>query len=276
MFEGLVKMSQQAVEEGDYYKDGLLYCGKCHTKKQRYVVLGGKERLVGCLCTCGTINRDSAQREEEEEQRRLGMDVARSTGFPDRAMMEWTFDADDGSNPELTALCKRYVDNFDEIYRDGKGLLLYGSVGTGKTYMASCIANALIDKGKTALVTNFARIANELQKDFNHRQDYLDNLNNFSLLVIDDLAAERDTEYMNEIIMTVIDARYRARKPLIVTTNLQGKELTGGQDRTKQRIFSRLYAMCIPYEVKGKDRRREELKASMKDYAWLLGKGENA
>lgn len=274
MLEGIIKKSLENVEvkTGDYYKDGLLYCGNCNTKKQRYIEIFGQKKLVGCLCACSTAARDAAEREHREEQYRLVRERVRSEGFPDRAMMEWTFDTDDGANPELTAICKRYVDGFDEVYREGKGLLFYGGVGTGKTFMASCIANALIDKGRTALVTNFGRIANELQADFNHRQAYLDGLNKFDLLVIDDLAAERDTEYMGEIVMNVVDSRYRAKKPIIVTTNLSGSELKNPSDMRKQRVFSRLFEMCIPYEVKGKDRRRKTLIDDMEKYSWLFGK----
>lgn len=274
MLEGIIKKSLENVEvkTGDYYKDGLLYCGNCNTKKQRYIEIFGQKKLVGCLCACSTVARDAAEREHREEQYRLVRERVRSEGFPDRAMMEWTFDTDDGANPELTAICKRYVEGFDEVYREGKGLLFYGGVGTGKTFMASCISNALIDNGRTALVTNFARITNELQADFNHRQAYLDGLNKYDLLVIDDLAAERDTEYMGEIVMNVVDSRYRAKKPIIVTTNLSGAELKNPSDMRKQRVFSRLFEMCIPYEVKGKDRRRKTLIDDMEKYSWLFGK----
>jgi DNA replication protein DnaC len=187
-------------------------------------------------------------------------------------MMEWTFDADDGANPELSGICKRYVERFDEMFADGKGLLFYGTVGTGKTFMASCIANALIDKGYSCLVTNFARITNELQSDFNKRQAYFDHLNQYSLIVLDDFASERDTEYMGEIVMNVIDARYRVKKPIIIATNLSGEEFDNPSDVRRQRVFSRLFEMCLPYEVKGKDRRKRTLLEDTQKYGWLFGK----
>lgn len=271
--ETIKKSLEKAVPvEGDYYEDGLLYCGKCHTKKQRYIEILGHRKLVGCLCSCGAADYEKARRAEQETQRKINLDRKRSQGFPDRAMMEWTFDTDDGANPELSGICKRYVEHFDEMLADGKGLLFYGTVGTGKTFMASCIANALIDKGYSCLVTNFARITNELQSDFNKRQAYFDRLNQYSLIVLDDFASERDTEYMGEIVMNVIDARYRVKKPIIITTNLSGEEFDNPSDVRRQRVFSRLFEMCLPYEVKGKDRRKRTLLEDTQKYGWLFGK----
>lgn len=274
MLDGIIKKSlEKAVKvDGDYYEDGLLYCGNCHTKKQRYIEILGHKKLVGCLCSCGAADYERARRAEQETQRKINLDRKRSQGFPDRAMMEWTFDADDGTNPELSETCKRYVEHFDEMLADGKGLLFYGTVGTGKTFMASCIANALIDKGYSCLVTNFARITNELQSDFNKRQAYFDHLNQYSLIVLDDFASERDTEYMGEIVMNVIDARYRVKKPIIITTNLSGEEFDNPSDVRRQRVFSRLFEMCLPCEVKGKDRRKRTLLEDTQKYGWLFGK----
>jgi DNA replication protein DnaC len=98
------------------------------------------------------------------------------------------------------------------------------------------------------------------------RQEYLDNLNRFPLLVIDDLAAEGKTEYMGELIYSVIDSRERAKLPIIITTNLTKEELEKPADMTYKRIFSRLFGNCIPVKVEGKDRRKQRLIA---DYGSL-------
>ena len=148
---------------------------------------------------------------------------------------------------------------------------MYGTVGTGKTFAAACIANALIDKGYPCLVTNFTRLINTLSGMYDGKQDYIDGLNRFALLVIDDLATEADTEYRNEIVYNVIDSRYRAGLPMIITTNLTGEEMKKPADVRKQRICSRLFERCIPVEVKGADRRREQLRNDVKAYADLLG-----
>lgn len=259
-------------EQGDYIgEDGLLYCGKCHTRKQTRVNVLGVERTPYCLCRCEVEKKEN----EENERKRIAflntVARARREGFPESDMQNWTFANADGSNDKLMAAAQRYVDNFDEFRKSGKGLLLFGTVGTGKTYAAACIANALIDKGFPVLMTNFARIANTVGGMWEGKQAYYDSLNKYPLLILDDLAAERKTEYMSEIVFNVIDSRYRANLPLIVTTNLTSEELKHPSDISYQRTFSRLLEMCLPVKVEGKDKRLEKLKADIQPMKDLLG-----
>jgi DNA replication protein DnaC len=106
---------------------------------------------------------------------------------------------------------------------------------------------------------------------FEGKQAYYDSLNKFPLLILDDLSAERKTEYMQEIVFNVIDSRYRANLPLIVTTNLTSEELKHPSDISYQRTFSRLLEMCLPVNVEGKDKRLEKLKADIQPMKRLLG-----
>lgn len=261
---------QNAEEQGDYRKDGLLYCGKCHTPKQCKVVMFGHERIVHCICKCKAEKLQAEEAERKRIERLRHIDRLRKMGFPDAEMQNWTFDKDDQKNEQISKVAHNYVDNFAEMKKRGKGLLLYGEVGTGKTFISACIANALIDKGHACLVTNFARLVNTIQSTFDGKQDYIDSLNDFDLIVIDDLASERDTEYMGEIVQNIIDSRYRAKLPLIITTNLTSDELKNAKEIRKQRIYSRLFEMCVPIEVKGNDRRRQKLKHDFDDLRELL------
>lgn len=259
-------------EQGDYFgDDGLLMCGKCNTPKQTRVELFGRVRTPFCLCKCAAEARDreEAERQRVEFQRKIK--EYRRVGFPESEMQDWTFENADGSNEKIMSAMKNYVVNFDDLRQQGKGLLLFGTVGTGKTYAAACIANALIDKGYPVLMTNFARIANTVQGLFEGRQEYYDSLNRFPLLILDDLSAERKTEYMQEIVFNVIDSRYRAGLPLIVTTNLTSEELKHPSDISYQRTFSRLLEMCLPVNVEGKDKRLDKLKADIQPMKDLLG-----
>lgn len=261
-------------EKGDYLsEDGLLMCGKCHTPKQcRFTATwDGKEKTPYTLCDCARAHRDAEEQARQAQNLRIEVNRLRKLGFPDSEMAEWTFAHDDGTDPRTTSIAHKYVDNFTEMKKRGKGLLLYGPVGTGKTHAAACIANELINQGRPCLVTNFARITNTLQGMFDGKQRYLDDFNRLDLLVIDDLAAERDTSYMNEMIFNIIDSRYRSGKPLIVTSNLTQAELTAPCSVDKERIYSRLLEMCVPVEVKGADRREKKLQDDSADMKRLLG-----
>lgn len=276
IIENMIREASQDnhYEKGDYRnEDGLLICGKCHTPKQcRFIAKwDGTEKTPYTLCDCARERHETEEQARQAQNLRIEINRLRKLGFPDSEMANWTFANDDGTDPKTTSIAHKYVDNFHEMKKRGKGLLLYGPVGTGKTYAAACIANELINQGRPCLVTNFARITNTLQGMFDGKQRYLDDFNRLDLLVIDDLAAERDTSYMNEMIFNIIDSRYRSGKPLIVTSNLTQADLKEPSSIDRKRIYSRLLEMCVPIEVKGADRREKKLRNDSADMARLLG-----
>ena len=259
-------------ERGDYIgEDGLLVCGKCDTRKQgRYEMPWGIV-TPPCICECEKERREMAGLESKQNMLK---EFYRDDCFGRdkfKKMRESTFDIDDGANEKISNVSRNYVDNFGRMKSDGKGLLLFGEVGTGKTFYAACIANAVIDMCIPAMVTNFASIRDDLQESFEGRKQYIERLINFPLLILDDLSAESKSEYMNEIVFNIIDGRYRTGLPLIVTTNLTADEMKNTADVKNKRIFSRLFEMCIPLEVVGNDRRRERLKEAHAEYKALLG-----
>lgn len=259
-------------EDGDYIgADGLLYCGKCNTPKQTIISACGKPpRCVNMLCEC---EKEREEKKKEAAERRAFAEKVqryRKMGFPQSQMEHWTFENDDGTNEKLTDMAKRYVENFRTFREEGKGLLLYGDVGTGKTYIACMIANALIDKGYPVLVTNFARILSALQSTY-EKQEYLDSLNEFALLVIDDLGIERDTSYAKEQVFNIIDSRYRSGKPMIITTNLTYRILTTETELANKRVYDRIIERCHPIKVSGESRRTRAQASSYSDMKKLLG-----
>lgn len=264
---------QYAEHEGDYRnEDGLLMCGKCHTQKECVLPKSdGTTKTVHCACDCSVEQNEREAEEKRKRDRMQYLDSMRRTGFPDAEMREWTFAKSDHGDQRNETIARKYVANFDSMRKQGTGLLLCGQVGTGKSFLAAAIANELISQGTPCLMTNFSRIISRVSEKFGGDQKYLDDLNRFDLLIIDDLGAERDSDFTWEKVMNVIDARYRAGLPLIITTNLGPKDFADRGDIRRQRVFSRLKEMCICLEVKGEDRRGKKMQDKLTSARSLLG-----
>lgn len=245
------------VPEEEYTgEDGFLYCAKCNTRVQTDIEVFGTVRRVRCICEC----RHNELKQSAEKERQEEIERKRRVCFSETNMKEWSFANDDRKNPRISDAMMRYADNFPEFLKSGKGLLLHGTVGTGKTYLAACIANRLIDNGYSAMMTNFARLTNKIQGMYEGKQEYIDSLNRYALLVIDDLGAERKSEFMQEMVFNIIDSRYRAGLPFIVTTNLTADEIKNPPDIGYSRIYDRVLERCHPVEISGQSRRKQSVR----------------
>ena len=139
------------------------------------------------------------------------------------------------------------------------------------TEMIPSIANALMEQEVPVRMTNFVRILNELNNSFSGRNDIVDKLCCYPLLVIDDFGMERGTEYALEQIYNIVDSRYRSRKPLIVTTNLTLDEIRHPQDTAHARIYDRLLEMCVPISCIGVSFRKENAQEKLERLKSLIG-----
>lgn len=260
-------------EEGDYINpdDGLLYCGKCHSKKQVKVKIFGKESIHFCCCECETMAYEKRREEEKRRDRMNRIRDLRRVGFPDADMQRMCFEADDGQSKHLMNIAKNYVDNFPMMLKRGQGLLFFGDVDGGKTFAAACIVNALIDKMYPCMITNFGRLINRISDGFEGRQEYMDSLNNFDLLAIDDLGTESGSAYKDEIIYQILNNRYNAGLPTIITTNLTAEQLKKPTTMGKARIYSRLYEMMIPVECEQVNRRKRAMRQAHSEFKDILG-----
>ncbi|MBR0462698.1 MAG: ATP-binding protein [Erysipelotrichaceae bacterium] len=240
-------------------EDDLAVCPVCHEKTQTYFVWNDRKQIVHCMCKC---ERDKVASEEEEQRRAEKMRRIRemkAAGLQDPMLKEFTFEYDRGDNPAMKK-AKMYVKNWKDFYSENIGLLLVGPVGTGKTFFAGCVANALLDQAVPVLMTNFSKILNSLGGMFSEdRNKYINSLNEFDLLIIDDLGIERSTDFALEQVYSVVDARYRSGKPMIFTTNLSVTDMkkAASDDIRFSRIYDRILEVCQPILFAGKNYRKE-------------------
>lgn len=182
-----------------------------------------------------------------------------------------TFDADDGRNAAQGTVCKAFAATFDP--KDPEGLVLYGKRGTGKSFHASCIANAVIERGFSCLVTDIKQVVNLMESSFEKRSGNLERILAPDLLILEDLGAQRSTEYVMEHVYDVIDGRYKAGKPMVITTNFDFREriLNATADDPWGRVFDRIVEVGFPVKYDGNSRRREIGMKNRKDFKRKLG-----
>ena len=257
-FDGILDALAQVTPGPEDYtgEDGLLYCGKCHTSKQFRIdkpPLEGRLLPHPCRCEQERIDREAA--EQEAHRHRQAVADLKRRGFTDPAMQDWTFANDNGKCPQMKH-ARFYVEHWEQMKVENIGYLLWGGVGTGKSYFAGCIANALMEQEVAVRMTNFALILNDLTASYECRNEYIARLCRAPLLILDDFGMERGTEYGLEQVYNVIDSRCRSRRPLIVTTNIPLQDLQHPQDTAHARIYDRLLEMCAPIRFSGENFRK--------------------
>lgn len=257
ILRNLAKRSAVTVEPGDYIQDGLLYCGHCRTQKQCKIEIEKDVLVVDCMCACAERTYEAEKKAELDREARMRVDSLRVQGIQDRNMRRYTFSSAN-TTPNLEK-CRKYVDRWGEMLESNAGLLFWGGAGTGKTYAAACIANALIDRGIPALMTSFPRI---LGAGWD-KAEIVEQMHSFPLLVMDDLGAERESSYALETVHMVVDERYKAGLPLIVTTNLTLDEMKKPKNMDFWRIYDRIMEMCVPVMFKGASKRTERAAAKL-------------
>ena len=252
--------------------DGLKYCGKCHTPKEMFYPAdlqnqGFHKHPV--MCQCAAEKRDREEAERREYERMSYMTMLRSEAFRDIPAAGWRFDHA-VVTPQL-AKAKEYAANWDSFKQDGIGLLLFGDVGTGKSYAAGCIANALIDRMESVLFVGMSDVVNRMQGNFGTDRDhYMKSLMRPDLLILDDLGAERNTSFGKERVFDVVDKRLLTDKPMIVTTNIPLSVMKQAADLDDRRIFDRILEVCVPIRFDGENFRKGSASANVKKAAKLL------
>ena len=254
---GVLPISESGAErlaEGDHIgEDGLVYCGKCGSRKQLRVKFGDKTHVVRCVCKCESKELEEKKRQEEYEEQMRRINRLKEASMMDKKYREVTFDKYEvrEENKKVFEVAKKYADRFQDMYKKNQGLLLYGPVGTGKSFTAACIGNYLLNNAKPVIMTSFVKILQDIWEN-DREAEYITILNSASLLIVDDLGTERETDYALEKVYNIIDSRVRANKPMIITSNLELNDMMECEDIRKKRIYDRILECCYPMYVGGK------------------------
>lgn len=271
---GLMAQAQRVgqPENGDYYdSEGFLVCGKCHTRRQvevnmpdlKAVPFDPKKKVrvkmpVSCRCRAERRYQEEQMLQQDKDMR--AMEALKRQSLMDERLRDVSFDSFRKTNDNAynLKLCLRYANHFDEMLAKNQGLLFYGGVGTGKTFAAACIANHLLNQRIPVIMTSFVKLLESMQGFSEDDSALIARLNRAKLLIIDDLGAERSTDYALEKVYDIVDSRYRAKLPIILTTNLSMTELKESTDIRYTRIYDRIFEMCYPMQFKGQSWRKVE------------------
>ena len=248
-------------------------CSNCGDPLGKDIEMQGKMRRVPITCQC----RAEAQRLAEVQmqardlQRRLDRFKAYSLmdeNFSASTFEAWVFRDD---NRELYALGRQYCEKWETMLANNRGLLVHGQAGNGKTFFSFAIANELYRLGEAVMAISVSRILDIFKRSYalhgdSGEMDVLNTISEASLLILDDLGVEYKTYWSYEKLYAIIDTRYRAKKPTIITTNLlidDAEKINELRDNLavidakarhydqSHRIYNRIVEMCALIAING-------------------------
>ncbi len=272
---GVIARAEAAVPRAGAYtgEDGLLYCAHCHTPRQCITTLFEQPRVVPVMCRCLEEQEAARKAAVERQLRDAEIRRLRDACFSAPAMRTCRFEAAQPSR--LIERARRYAERFDRFYAENIGAMFTGEVGSGKTFAAACIANALIDRCVPVRMLSLPRLLADMQGRWD-KSALLSELAACSLLILDDLGSERGSDYALEQLFSIIDTRYRAGKPLIITTNLTAGELKTPPDLRCERIYDRIAELCTAVVAPGHSRREAVRQQKRQRALTLLGEEESS
>ena len=204
------------------------------------------KRKFRVLCDCEREKSDKEETKALQVKESAKIERNRKNAFLYDVLDKKTFSNSDARyGAKQQDLCERYARKF--IKTAGKiktGLLLYGSVGGGKTFLSAAVANEVINAGHTVIMRSMPKIMAEYR--LNSGSDLLQQLESCELLILDDLGAERDTSYGQELVYNIIDGRYSAEKPMIISTNLTLEQMHNTGNMMYDRTYDRILECCFP------------------------------
>jgi DNA replication protein DnaC len=161
--------------------------------------------------------------------------------------------------PHVVSATRRYAETIEGQLDAGRGLWFMGPVGTGKTTLAMLVSKAALKAGRSVAIYSLPRLLNEIRETAHGAErshvGLLDRLTAVDLLHVDDVGAERTTDWVLEELYSIVNARYEDERSMVITTNILDREALC--DQISERTVSRLTEMCDELPLLGEDRRMD-------------------
>ncbi len=234
------------------YKEPKWDCEKCHDTGRIY--RDGKY----LICSCAKNDL----RKKKQKSGNLPLHLQNAT-FSRANLNYYETDkvTDSGMNfrenaQKIYSMASSFVQRFNSA-NINRGLIIEGPIGSGKSYLLGCIANALIDKGLPFRYIVYSDLLQKIRSSYNQansetdEQQILSTVQQIPVLLIDDLGTEKATEFAATTLYQIIDKRYREEKPIIISTNYSIQNLKNRFPVMGERIFQRLLEMNKYVELEG-------------------------
>ena len=243
-----------------------------------------------CICERAQAAERARRKKRDEDERRAEAAakverIMRKSGIRAR-FLERTFDSFvvSEANKRAFTAAKRYADNFNALLpktsENGRicapetkrnGLFITGAYGTGKTHLAAAIANELMNRGTAVICMTMIDLLQRIKSTFDNgemsEERIMQTYEDIPLLIIDDIGSEQPTEWGISKIYAIINARYEAYMPVVITTNYGGAELIrrmtphGADNKNAEKTLDRLKEMCAGVELCGESWRTRPQKS---------------
>jgi DNA replication protein DnaC len=161
-------------------------------------------------------------------------------------------------DPKIVRATRDFAENIDRHIDAGRGLWFMGPVGTGKTTLAMLVSKAALRASRSVAIYSLPRLLNEIRDTHRTERshvDLLDRLTAVDLLHVDDVGAERTTDWVLEELYSIVNARYEDQRSVVITTNILDREALCEQ--ITERTVSRLTEMCDELPLLGHDHRMD-------------------
>ena len=253
---------------GERFENGVCeFCGK--PLFARKVMFQDNEMVFPITCSCVTEKREKEEFARKYRDQKARVIRAYNFSRLNDRLLPCTFEnfEETTGNSKTVNILKKYVRNFDKFCKKGLGIILSGGVGTGKTHLAVATFKQIVRQNRTSVFITasnlFARMSESMsysnEETLSSITDYLVNV---EFLVIDDLGAHKQNDTIREYLYRIIDGRYTAMKPTVITTNDNMEDI---RRSLGERIADRLGGCCVYLEYKEKSRRSRINTLSIKE-----------